>query len=241
MKRRDVLKAGLVVAGSATVATVLKPRKAEAKVFEGGTKWQPATTPLPKPVDPSKLVFFTQDEAKLVSALFDRLIPADDLSIGATQAGCVTFIDHQLAGNYGKGTWMYRGGPVEKGIPQAGDQSIMVPADIYRQGLAEIDSHCRQSTGKAFTELSDQDKDTYLEQMEAGKHPYQKVPSQKMFSHLLANVQEGFFADPIYGGNRGMVGWKMIGFPGARYDYRDVVHIKGKKIELEPVSLVGPI
>ena len=31
------------------------------------------------------------------------------------------------------------------------------------------------------------------------------------------------FADPIYGGNRDMAGWKLVGFPGARYDYRDVV------------------
>ena len=43
------------------------------------------------------------------------------------------------------------------------------------------------------------------------------------FELLLKNTQEGFFADPIYGGNRDMVGWKMIGFPGARYDYRDWV------------------
>ena len=35
---------------------------------------------------------------------------------------------------------------------------------------------------------------------------------------------EGFFADPIYGGNRDMVAaGSCIGFPGARYDYRDVL------------------
>ena len=33
---------------------------------------------------------------------------------------------------------------------------------------------------------------------------------------------EGYFADPIYGGNRDMAGWKLVGFPGVRYDYRDV-------------------
>jgi gluconate 2-dehydrogenase gamma chain len=31
-------------------------------------------------------------------------------------------------------------------------------------------------------------------------------------------VKEGFFADPIYGGNRDMVAWRMIGYPGARYN-----------------------
>ena len=29
---------------------------------------------------------------------------------------------------------------------------------------------------------------------------------------------EGFFADPMYGGNRDKVGWKMIGFPGVDRD-----------------------
>ncbi len=47
--------------------------------------------------------------------------------------------------------------------------------------------------------------------------------AKTFFKHLVKDTREGFFADPIYGGNRGMAGWKMIGFPGARYDYRDWV------------------
>lgn len=40
---------------------------------------------------------------------------------------------------------------------------------------------------------------------------------------LIQNVREGFFADPLYGGNKDMAGWKMLGFPGARYDYREEI------------------
>ncbi len=45
----------------------------------------------------------------------------------------------------------------------------------------------------------------------------------EFFEQALQHTIEGFFADPIYGGNREMVSWKLIGFPGARYDYRDFV------------------
>ena len=28
------------------------------------------------------------------------------------------------------------------------------------------------------------------------------------------HTRQGFYADPIYGGNRDRVGWQVIGFPG---------------------------
>ena len=59
------------------------------------------------------------------------------------------------------------------------------------------------------------------------------------FSLLLQNTREGFFADPVYGGNRDMAGWKMLGFPGARYDYRDWVERHNEKYPLPPVSIMG--
>lgn len=35
------------------------------------------------------------------------------------------------------------------------------------------------------------------------------------FVPLLAlHTRQGFYADPIYGGNRNRVGWEVIGFPG---------------------------
>ena len=59
------------------------------------------------------------------------------------------------------------------------------------------------------------------------------------FELLLQNTREGFFADPLYGGNRDMVGWKMIGFPGARYDYRDWVEHHNEKYPRPPVAITG--
>ena len=30
---------------------------------------------------------------------------------------------------------------------------------------------------------------------------------------------EGFFCDPVYGGNRNAVGWRLVGFPGVHWGY----------------------
>jgi gluconate 2-dehydrogenase gamma chain len=56
---------------------------------------------------------------------------------------------------------------------------------------------------------------------------------------MLQNTMEGFFADPLYGGNKGMAGWKMVGFPGARYDYRDHVDKHNVPYPRGPVSIYG--
>jgi len=239
VERRKVIKSGLVLIASATVASIFRPAGAAVKVFTGGEKWLSPIGPVPRAVDASKRVFFTEREAELVQAVYDRLIPADELSVSASQAGCVIFTDNQLAGPYGSAQHRYKLGPIANGTPEQGEQTLLTPADIYRKGLAAMDTHCQQLHGKSFTELSPDQQDHYLEQMEAGQFNYGVFNSNKLFSAMLTNVKEGFLADPLYGGNKNMVGWKMIGFPGARYDYRDYINIKGQRVELEPISLLN--
>ena len=99
-----------------------------------------------------------------------------------------------------------------------------VPAAIYRKALADIADHVRANfSGKTFAQLSPTDQDKVLSDLEKGTIVLKNTPSAPFFTLLLQNTTEGFFADPIYGGNRDMVGWKLVGFPGARYDYRDWV------------------
>ena len=31
---------------------------------------------------------------------------------------------------------------------------------------------------------------------------------------LVLHMRQGFYCDPVYGGNKGRVGWNVIGFPG---------------------------
>ena len=69
-------------------------------------------------------------------------------------------------------------------------------------------------------------------------HP-EGTNGRAFFELLLQNTREGFFADPVYGGNRNMVGWKMIGYPGSRYDYRDWVERHNERYPLPPVGISG--
>jgi gluconate 2-dehydrogenase gamma chain len=59
------------------------------------------------------------------------------------------------------------------------------------------------------------------------------------FAQLLENTKEGYFADPLYGGNRGMAAWKWIGFPGARADFTDWLDQAGRAYPYGPVSISG--
>ena len=65
------------------------------------------------------------------------------------------------------------------------------------------------------------------------------VPSKAFFAMLLQNVLEGYFSDPIYGGNKGAAAWKMIGFPGAHYDYSEWVTAYDRPVPVETVGLRG--
>jgi gluconate 2-dehydrogenase gamma chain len=179
--------------------------------------------------------FLSEAEQHTVGAVFDRLIPADDLSIGATQAGCVTFVDKQLAGDWGKAASRYRSGPFRPGTPEQGDQSPFTPRERYRRGLKALDERCNADHGKAFADLPANQQDDVLRAMEAGKHGDEP---KALFALMLQNVREGYFADPLYGGNKDMAGWKLIGFPGARYDYRLEIDRPGEDLKLDSISLL---
>ena len=65
------------------------------------------------------------------------------------------------------------------------------------------------------------------------------VDSKVFFTMLLQNTKEGYFADPMYGGNKDMAAWKMIGFPGAHYDYKAWAGRHGERVPFAPVGLMG--
>ena len=104
----------------------------------------------------------------------------------------------------------------------------------------------RQFAGKAFAALDAVQQDQVLGGLENGEIELKDGNGKAFFEAILANTMEGFFADPIYGGNRDMAGWKLIGFPGARYDYRDHVSKHNRALSaaagLDPRAqrLVGP-
>lgn len=235
MNRRDAL-ISLVQITAMGVATT-----AGASVISSRTQLPIGTQPqaLPKPANKGALTYLTSQEATEVAAIFDRLIPEDELGMSASQAGCVDFIDRELAGDFGKAASTYRLGPFKSGTPEQGPQFKLTPAERYRSGLKDLAGYCSSQYGKAFSSLDGDTQDSLLRAMEAGTPNFPSSPAADFFALLLQNVREGYLADPMYGGNRDMVGWKLIGFPGARYDYRPYVHKKGVALNLEPISLLS--
>lgn len=233
MNRRDAL-ISLVQLTALSVAST-----AGASVINSGTLMPIGTRPDALPKLPAKgvLIYFTPEEAREVAAIFDRLIPEDELGMSASQAGCVDFIDRELAGAFGQAASTYSLGPYKTGTAQQGPQFKQTPAERYRSGLKDLGRYCSSQHGKIFSALDGDTQDALLHDLEAGKPDFASTPSADFFALLLQNVREGYLADPIYGGNRDMVGWKLIGFPGARYDYRPYIHKKGVALNLEPVSL----
>lgn len=168
------------------------------------------------------LRYFTDAEAATVTAMAERVFPADSESPGAHDAGVMHYIDGRLAGGWGNGDRLYMQGPFEE--PQDsghGYQLPLSPRDVYRRALAKIDAHCRANyRGNSFTGLPLDKQDEVLTALQnaqvdlgmaRGPHGF---TSAAFFTMFLKNVSEGLFADPIHGANRHFVGWRWVGFPG---------------------------
>jgi gluconate 2-dehydrogenase gamma chain len=225
---------------STALVLVLGAGSARARTISEGLPWSPGTATPPVPVRPGPWLMFTAEEAALVEAAVDRLIPPDDRGPGGKDAGCAVFIDRQLAGPYGIGAGLYMQPPFMPGAATQGYQMPDTPATRYRAGLKALADYVKAAfAGKSFAELSAHDQDKVLAGLESRSIALSGVDGAQFFALLLENTKEGFFADPIYGGNRDMVGWKLIGFPGARYDYRDWVERHNEPYPLPPVSIMG--
>jgi gluconate 2-dehydrogenase gamma chain len=151
------------------------------------------------------LRFFTAPEAKVIQMASELIFPSDESGSGATEAGVVIYIDRQLAGPYGKDKYRYTKGPWIESIPEHGYQGKETPQEIYRAGLKLL--------GSDFAGVAAERQDLRLE----------KIQETYFFQLLHTHTVEGMFCDPLHGGNVGMVGWRLIGYPGPRMSYRDEI------------------
>ena len=95
----------------ATAALLITTSGVTARVVTKVLPWKPNEAYPVTPVVPGGYLFFTANEAAVVDAIVDRLIPTDELGPGAKDAGVTTFIDRQLTGPYGGHDWLYMQGP----------------------------------------------------------------------------------------------------------------------------------
>lgn len=135
--------------------------------------------------------FLSSDEALTLSAVSERIIPTDQ-DAGAAVAGVVAYIDRQLNGPYRR----FR--------------------KTYRQGLIAIDSASAARFRRRFAELTAEQADQLLRELEAGKlPPATRDPAQakSFFNLVVAHTMQGFYGDPRHGGNTDAVSWRMLGVP----------------------------
>jgi gluconate 2-dehydrogenase gamma chain len=136
------------------------------------------------------LLFLNQAEAATLDAMAARIIPGDAGDPGAREAGAVVYIDRMLAG-FGR------------------EQQT-----LYRVGLRRLDDQLRERDGRGFAERSAAEQDGLLAALERRTDEL-----GSFFAVVREHVVQGFFCDPAYGGNRDGVGWRAVGFPGARWGY----------------------
>jgi gluconate 2-dehydrogenase gamma chain len=167
-----------------------------------------------KPAElPPPLVLSPTEHAFVVAAV-DAFIPADELTPSGSECGVATFIDRQLASAWGGGARLYRQGPFAPARPEYGYQLPLTPREFFAAGIAATNAWLRKTHGKELDRLSPADRDRALSALEQGTAELDGFDGKAFFEALLELSMEGFFSDPVYGGNRGKASWRMLGFPG---------------------------
>jgi gluconate 2-dehydrogenase gamma chain len=232
VRRRDLLATSALM--------LLSVASSRATTIFGQLPWEPNAGNPPTPAKPGPWTFFNGAEGRAMEAIADRIIPPDPQTPGGKDAGCAVFVDRQLAGPYGRRDGLYVRPPFQQGAKNQGPQSEDDPAQQYRKWLAALDRAVgAKYSSKTFADLSDSDKDAVLQGLEKGDVKLEGADGKAFMEQVVKDVQMGFFADPIYGGNRDMAAWKMIGYPGARYNYLDWIDRHNERFPLPPVGLQG--
>ena len=180
----------------------------------------------------------SQTEVAFFAAAVDTMIPADELTPSGTDCGIVTFIDRQLASAWGGGAKMYRSGPFRKAKPEYGYQLPLTPRQFFAAGIVATNTWTHKVYGKDFDRLAANEREDALKALEQGKADLGDFGAKPFFEALLQITMEGFFADPIYGGNRNKAAWRMIGFPGLPAVYSHLIEqYRNKRYVVEPQSI----
>ncbi|MHB1845696.1 MAG: gluconate 2-dehydrogenase subunit 3 family protein [Deltaproteobacteria bacterium] len=126
------------------------------------------------------------EELALCGAACERILPKDQ-DPGAVELGVVAFIDRRLS----------RKG---KRAVQAGRR--------LRRGLHSLSEWTWQRHGRHFVDLGPGEQDVMLASFaaEGGDEAYAAL------HQLVVLTLDGAFSDPVYGGNQGRLGWKLVGF-----------------------------
>jgi gluconate 2-dehydrogenase gamma chain len=232
--RRDFLKGAGAAGASVALLTVPQTTPAKAADAPGALKPQDSSAP----AEAQGWLALTMDEVSFFSAVADTMIPADELSASGTDCGIPGFIDRQLASAWGAGAKMYRAGPYHQGLPEQGYQLSLTPREYFAVGVRATNDWTRRTFGKEMDRLGPRERIAALKSMEDGSAAIVDVDPKEFFQRVLAITMEGFFSDPLYGGNRNKASWRMLGFPGLPATYADKIEeYRNKRYVAEPQSI----
>jgi gluconate 2-dehydrogenase gamma chain len=181
--------------------------------------------------DSNEKLFFTDHEWDTIEAAAARIMPTDH-DPGAREARVIVFIDRYLSGiDYlyaaadGNGFLQLEGKDAHAARARNADMQR-----LYREGVRELDQKARELRATSFKEASEKIQDEVLEQTSGTTRPapVSLTSMETYFSRLQGNtdegksffdtlclhVRQGFYSDPVYGGNKGQMGWKTVGFVG---------------------------
>lgn len=184
----------------------------------------------------ARMFFKRQEDFRVLEMAAETIFPEDDNGAGAIGLGAPFFIDRQLSGAWGHNARDYMQGPFSEGAETQGYQSRLNRGDIFLQGIRKIDEISLSNHDMNFYDLEEEQRVEIISEFEEGEVELQGVSSERFFSLLRQAVLEGAYADPLYGGNKDMAGWKMKRHPGTVMSYLQYVEEEAF-VELEPVAL----
>ncbi|KAA0966306.1 gluconate 2-dehydrogenase subunit 3 family protein [Sporosarcina sp. ANT_H38] len=186
----------------------------------------------------ARMFFSRKEDFEILSAATERIFPKNDNGPGAIELAVPFFIDKQLAGSWGINAKEYMKGPfiqtqqvqgnqdkqgpnteTQLPTPTARYQTRLNRGEIFILGLRKLDSVSQEKFGMKFVEAKGDQQDEVLHMFEENKVSLKGVDAKTFFSLLLQSTLEGAYADPLYGGNKDMMGWKMKEYPGPRMGY----------------------
>ncbi len=207
-------------------------------------------------------IFFSRNEDfDTLAAATERIFPETDVGPGAIALGVPYFIDRQLASEWGTNGHDYMNGPFpqiteveqyeesdvdqnEQGpeaetkvpTPTPRYQTRMNRGALFLEGLHALQRTANEKFDAEFKKLEGAQQDEILDSCESGDIEIKGISSNVFFDLLLTTTIEGAYADPAYGGNRNMDGWKMKEYPGPRMSYLNDIDAEDF-IVMEPESL----
>ncbi len=148
-------------------------------------------------------------EKRTLTAIASRIFPLTDTA-GAVEAGAVEYILIALGGSY----------------------ASQLP--LYKNGLRAVNRRARERYGGRFAGLNEAQQDSILSEFDTGSGAGWKR-AREFFEIVRSHVLEGVFCEPHYGGNKDMLGWRLVGFPGQQFGYPDAYI--NQPVDFDPMAV----